>query len=71
MTHWHYYCFMVCVCCVLCCAVLCAQVNTVVQTWTSEHFTDFEGIPEMENFLDWFEQELVKDVSPSVHGINL
>ena len=34
-----------------------------MQLWVSEHFQDFEGQDEMEEFLDWFEQGLVKDVS--------
>ena len=39
------------------------QINQIVQCWVSEHFPDFEGQDEMEEFLDWFEQRLVEDVS--------
>jgi len=41
------------------------QVSTVVLAWASEHYYDFEGVAEMEDFLDWFEQRLVEDVRPS------
>lgn len=37
----------------------------IVQLWVSEHFQDFEGLNEMEEFLDWFEHKLLKDVSAS------
>lgn len=37
-----------------------------MQLWVSEHFQDFEGQTEMEEFLDWFENRLLKDVSVTV-----
>ncbi len=43
--------------------LLLSQINTIVQCWVSEHFSDFEGQDEMEEFLDWFEHKLVEDVS--------
>lgn len=39
------------------------QINMIVQSWASEHYPDFEGQDEMENFLDWFEQQLLEGVS--------
>lgn len=37
-----------------------------MQNWVAEHFSDFEGQDKMEEFLDWFEQQLMEDVCPSV-----
>ena len=44
------------------------QINTIVQCWVSEHFPDFEGLDQMEDFLDWFELKLVEDVSRGLVG---
>ncbi len=38
------------------------QVNMTIQRWAANHFSDFEGQDEMEEFLDWFEQELIDNV---------
>ena len=42
--------------------VLHMQVSVVVLSWASEHYSDFETVPDMEDFLDWFEQRLLEDV---------
>ena len=62
-----YICMYVLFCFVLFCLVCCdVQVSTVVLAWASEHYYDFEGLPEMEDFLDWFEQRLIEDVRSNV-----
>jgi len=38
-------------------------VTVVVMYWISEQFSEFEGEPEMLEFLDWFEARLIEDVS--------
>ena len=35
----------------------------IVLYWVTEHFPDFEGSAEMTDFLDWFEERLLEDVS--------
>ena len=35
----------------------------IVLDWVSEHFLDFECSDEMNDFLDWFEEMLIEEVS--------
>lgn len=35
----------------------------MVLAWASGHYSDFEAMEGMEEFLDWFEQRLIEDVS--------
>ena len=35
----------------------------IVLNWVTEHFPDFEESDDMTQFLDWFEERLLEDVS--------
>lgn len=39
----------------------------IVLDWVTEHFSDFECNEEMNQFLDWFEDKLVEDVSAVIY----
>ena len=37
----------------------------IILNWVTEHFLDFECSDEMNDFLDWFEEMLIEEVSVS------
>lgn len=42
------------------------QVTRVVLLWVNNHFSDFEGDPDMTNFLEEFQSNLEKEVWTSI-----